>query len=219
MRKTDTDTDQIWGELSGQLDEVVARLNGSDRRAVLLRFYESKTYGEVGAVLGISEEAARKRVERAVDKLQGMFQRRGISFSSGAIGAAMMIARCAERRRGGCRDDIGCERGAVGGVGNVRGAAAKTAGGMIAFAQAKAAAIVIGAAVAIAAAGGTAVVIAKAKSAKPQAANATVFAAPVAVATSAPSNAQRRRLRSSRRDRFFLPMKSRLGGAVDAGGV
>ena len=85
MRKTDTDTDEIWANCPGNSMRSsrgsTARIGGS-----ALRFYESKTYGEVGTVLGISEEAARKRVERAVDKLQGMFQRRGISFTRGRSG-------------------------------------------------------------------------------------------------------------------------------------
>ncbi len=182
MREAEQTTDQVWSELSGQLDEVVAKLSGSDRRAVLLRFYESKTYGEVASVLGISEEAARKRVERAVDKLQGMFQRRGVSFSSGAIGAAM-LTHVAPGGAGVATTSVASA--ALSAASGSSAAVAKTAGGMIAFAQAKAAAIVVAASVAIVAAGGTAVVVATAKSVKPQAA---VFAAPV-VATVATTTA------------------------------
>jgi RNA polymerase sigma factor (sigma-70 family) len=57
-------------EMSAELDRAVAHLRAKDRAAVLLRFYERKTLAEVGEALAISEEAARKRVERAVDKLR-----------------------------------------------------------------------------------------------------------------------------------------------------
>jgi RNA polymerase sigma factor (sigma-70 family) len=56
--------------ISEELDRALAKLGGKDRTAVLLRYYERKTLAEVGQVLGISEEAARKRVDRAVEKLR-----------------------------------------------------------------------------------------------------------------------------------------------------
>ena len=119
MRETETNTDEVWGELSGQLDEVVAKLSGSDRRAVLLRFYESKTYGEVASVLGISEEAARKRVQRAVGQIDVHVPATRGELQRGAIGAAM-IAHVAPggAERASRRHPLRAA-GAVGGVGIV----------------------------------------------------------------------------------------------------
>jgi len=65
-------------ELSQTLDEAVACLSESDRQAVLLRFYEGKLLAEVGVILGVSEEAAKKRVARAVEKLRKYFSTRGV---------------------------------------------------------------------------------------------------------------------------------------------
>lgn len=59
------------------LNEALAHLGRTDRQAVLLRFYDHKSFREVGSVLGMREEAARKRVERATDKLRSYFGRAG----------------------------------------------------------------------------------------------------------------------------------------------
>jgi hypothetical protein len=55
------------------MDAALASLRETDRKAVLLRFYEHKTFDEIAAILGTAEEAARKRVSRAVEKLRGYF--------------------------------------------------------------------------------------------------------------------------------------------------
>jgi RNA polymerase sigma factor (sigma-70 family) len=78
-----------WETLTPHLDEFVARLRGADRDAVLLRFYRRLSFAEVGAKLGVSEEAARKRVTRAVDKLRDMFGTAGLSLSGAALTEAM----------------------------------------------------------------------------------------------------------------------------------
>ena len=57
-------------ELLPMLDEQVARLSQADRTAVLLRYYERRNFRDIGHALGISEEAAKKRVQRAVEKLR-----------------------------------------------------------------------------------------------------------------------------------------------------
>jgi RNA polymerase sigma factor (sigma-70 family) len=78
-----------WERLAPVLDDMVARLGRQDRRAILLRFYERKNFAEVGADLNVSEDAARKRVERAVGKLRGLFAREGVAASAAGLGAAM----------------------------------------------------------------------------------------------------------------------------------
>ena len=59
-------SDPHWNRLSPELDEAVARLGETDRNALLLRFAEGRNHREVGAALGLSEEAAKKRVNRAL---------------------------------------------------------------------------------------------------------------------------------------------------------
>jgi RNA polymerase sigma factor (sigma-70 family) len=67
------------------LDEAIAHLGGTDRAGVLLSFFDNKTFREVGAALGVSEEAARKRVTRAVGKLRSFFASRGVTVSADAL--------------------------------------------------------------------------------------------------------------------------------------
>ena len=73
-----------WPALLPLLDEAVAGLSEPDRTGVLLSFFDNKTFREVGAAMGVSEEAARKRVGRAVEKLRGFFAARGVPVGSAA---------------------------------------------------------------------------------------------------------------------------------------
>jgi RNA polymerase sigma factor (sigma-70 family) len=70
--------------MAGQLDEAMARLNAKDRSAVAMRFLQGKSLREVGDLMGISEEAAQKRVIRAIEKLRSFFVRQGIAMDSAA---------------------------------------------------------------------------------------------------------------------------------------
>ena len=78
-----------WEQMSPFLEEAVEDLGGRDREAVLLRFYQRMSWAEVGQALGISEEGARKRVVRAVEKLRGAFARRGLVLGAGALVGAL----------------------------------------------------------------------------------------------------------------------------------
>src|SRR5262249_23634596 len=64
------DRHEVWSRVAPRLDELVAKLRTSDRDALLLRFFQRKSMAEVGAALGVSEEAARKRVAKAVERLR-----------------------------------------------------------------------------------------------------------------------------------------------------
>jgi len=78
-----------WDRLALILDEELDSLPEHDRHALLLRFFEKKGIREVGDALGISEEAAKKRVARALEKLRSLFVRRGIAI--GTAGLALAI--------------------------------------------------------------------------------------------------------------------------------
>lgn len=71
------------------LDDAVDRLDAEDRTAVVLRFFEQRDFRSVGEALGSSEDAARKRVNRALEKLQGMLKRQGVTISVGALAAVL----------------------------------------------------------------------------------------------------------------------------------
>jgi len=75
------DWDQIRPLLDGALDE----LNREDRDALLLRFMEQRSLAEVGRALGTNEDAARKRVSRALEKLRKHLVHRGVTTTAAAL--------------------------------------------------------------------------------------------------------------------------------------
>ncbi|MGO8926884.1 MAG: RNA polymerase sigma factor [Limisphaerales bacterium] len=81
--------DSTWTQVAPLLDEAMAALPESDRNAVLLRFFQAKPMGAVGEHLGVSEEAAKKRISRAVDKLRSFFVCRGITLGAAALAGAL----------------------------------------------------------------------------------------------------------------------------------
>jgi len=80
---------QEHGVLRRVLDEAMGELDPEDRNAVLLRFFQDKGLREVGAALGISEDAARMRVNRSLGKLHSLLIRRGVTLSIVALGSAL----------------------------------------------------------------------------------------------------------------------------------
>jgi uncharacterized protein (TIGR03435 family) len=78
-----------WAQVAPMLDQAMADLNTRERNAVVLRFFETKSFQEVGASMGTSEGAAKMRVNRAVEKLRKFFLRRGIALSAAALGGTV----------------------------------------------------------------------------------------------------------------------------------
>jgi RNA polymerase sigma factor (sigma-70 family) len=72
------------------LDEALLRLRECDRLALVLRFFEDRSLREVGAALGVDEEAARKRVSRALDRLTAHFRQRGFAVPSIGLGPVLL---------------------------------------------------------------------------------------------------------------------------------
>ncbi len=71
-----------WEQVRPALDEAMHELKENDREAILLRYFENRPFAEVGAKLGLNENTARMRVERAVEKLRAIFAKRGITAST-----------------------------------------------------------------------------------------------------------------------------------------
>lgn len=71
-----------WESLRPILDEVMHELNEPDRDALLMRFFENRPLAEIGQRLGLSEDAARKRVDRALEKLRAFLSKRGITTAA-----------------------------------------------------------------------------------------------------------------------------------------
>ena len=79
-----------WTHIEPLLDEAMHALDDTDRAAVLLRYFENKSLREVGATLGTSDDAAQKRVSRAVERLREFFAKRGVTI--GASGLVVVIS-------------------------------------------------------------------------------------------------------------------------------
>jgi hypothetical protein len=76
-------------QVAPDLDEAIDALGAEDRTAILLRFFEQLDLRAMGDALGTSEDAARKRVTRALDQLHLLLTRRGIALSAAALGTAL----------------------------------------------------------------------------------------------------------------------------------
>jgi RNA polymerase sigma factor (sigma-70 family) len=97
MRELESAGDIEWSRLRPVLDEVLDELDDDDRHALLLRFFEQQNLAAVGGALGIAEEAARKRISRALDRLRGVLAARGIHSTNEALAGsfasrAMVVA-------------------------------------------------------------------------------------------------------------------------------
>jgi len=77
-------------EILTHLDAAVGELSESDRGMILLRFFENRPFRDLGAELGISEEAARKRVDRAVERLRSILFSRGVHVSITSLVSALL---------------------------------------------------------------------------------------------------------------------------------
>jgi RNA polymerase sigma factor (sigma-70 family) len=84
------DSGNSWTAIELHLDAVLGELNAADREAVLLRYFEKKSAAEMSGLLGITDEAAQKRVNRAVERLRRLFAKRGVSVGAG--GLALVIS-------------------------------------------------------------------------------------------------------------------------------
>jgi RNA polymerase sigma factor (sigma-70 family) len=84
-----THPDENWKRIAPVLDEALGNLGAADRNAVLLRFFNDKSFRETGSALGVSEDAAKKRVTRALEKLRLFFSKRGVTFSAAILASAL----------------------------------------------------------------------------------------------------------------------------------
>jgi RNA polymerase sigma factor (sigma-70 family) len=84
--------DADWARLRPVIDDVIVALKDDEREAIALRFFEKRSFAEVGTALRVTEEAARKRVDRALDKLRSLLESRGVTSTAGALGTALTTA-------------------------------------------------------------------------------------------------------------------------------
>jgi RNA polymerase sigma factor (sigma-70 family) len=87
-----------WRALSPLLDEALSRLVVADQTAVILRFLRGLSLREVGLATGTTEEGARKRVSRAIDRLRKQLAALGVQPAGGGTAAlsAILVAHAIE---------------------------------------------------------------------------------------------------------------------------
>lgn len=78
-----------WERARPLLDAALHELGERDRQVVRLRFFEQQPFAAIGSALGLSENAAQKSTERALDRLQAALARRGVTSTGAALGAAL----------------------------------------------------------------------------------------------------------------------------------
>jgi RNA polymerase sigma factor (sigma-70 family) len=89
-----------WETVAPFLDRGLQQLSDKDRAAVLLRFFENKSLREVGSTLGLNEDAAQKRVSRALDKLRAFFANRGLTLSGTGLATALSTQAVVQAPKG-----------------------------------------------------------------------------------------------------------------------
>ncbi|MGA2853824.1 MAG: sigma-70 family RNA polymerase sigma factor, partial [Verrucomicrobiota bacterium] len=82
-------SEEIWAQLAPLLDDALNQLGETDRAALVLRYFENKTAREIAAALQMEEEAAQKRVARALDRLRRLFAKHGVNSPADAITGAI----------------------------------------------------------------------------------------------------------------------------------
>ena len=84
------ESDASWEDIAPHLDVALGELSELDRDALLLRYFERKSARDIAQILGISDEAAQKRVSRSVERLRALFAKRGVTV--GASGLAVVLS-------------------------------------------------------------------------------------------------------------------------------
>src|SRR5205814_1536252 len=89
QQKQESQSDNLWRQIEPHLDRALSALREADRQAIALRFFEDRSMRDVGAALGISEEAAKQRVFRAIEKLRSILAGKGATIPAGALTTAL----------------------------------------------------------------------------------------------------------------------------------
>jgi RNA polymerase sigma factor (sigma-70 family) len=79
-----------WMHLAPVVDMAMEQLGETDRHAILLKYYQDKPLRDVGAAMGTTEDAAKKRVSRALGKLRVLLAKRGVVVPVSVLSAALL---------------------------------------------------------------------------------------------------------------------------------
>ena len=106
---------QIWAEIAPLLDAAMGSLGESERHAIVLRFFDGKSLKDVGTALRITDEAAKKRVARGLEKLRVFLKRRGANSTTAVISRviAANAVQSAPAELGKCAIAVALAKGAT----------------------------------------------------------------------------------------------------------
>jgi uncharacterized protein (TIGR03435 family) len=85
----------LWAQIAPHIDSALAKLGDKDRTAILLRYFEDRSFSELGQALGTSEGGAKMRVSRALGKLRNLFSKQGITLTAATL-ASVITANSAQ---------------------------------------------------------------------------------------------------------------------------
>ena len=86
---TTAEPSREWERLRPIIDDVLDGLDERDREVILIRFFEGRQFADIGATLRISQDAARMRVDRALEKLRTTLEKRGIKSAATALAVTL----------------------------------------------------------------------------------------------------------------------------------
>ena len=89
MQSLSNEAESDFSSIAPLLDDAMGKLGKKHRDAIVLRFFQGKTFEEVGLALGTSENAAKKRVAYALEKLRKFFIKRGVASTTAVIAATI----------------------------------------------------------------------------------------------------------------------------------
>lgn len=94
---SELDGREVWKDAMPLLDDAIDALNPAEREVVLLRFFEGKSFREIGTALGKTDDAAQKQVDRALHKISAYLKGRGVTVPAAvlAAGLASQLAQAA----------------------------------------------------------------------------------------------------------------------------
>lgn len=78
-----------WERIRPEIDQALGSLNERDQQAVVLRFFSGQPFAEIGRRMGVTADAARFRVDRALGKLRGQLAKQGVNSTAAALAAAL----------------------------------------------------------------------------------------------------------------------------------
>ena len=86
-----TETSVEWTHMESEIEPLLDCLKSPDRQAILLKFYEQKSCAEIASLLGISEDAAQKRISRALDRVRAMCEKASLTVPTAGLGSLLSL--------------------------------------------------------------------------------------------------------------------------------